>query len=244
MNEELHLLATIDFLPQRYREAKIKRSASVWRLGLVVALAAMLLSTVYFQQRNLWAARDDLAKVDVLHEAARTLAKHLADEQAKFPSVDKEAELLTYLRHPWRRTHILEAIFSSIPESVRISSLGIGFELPEKRGSEGLQALKEDPVDKTPSPARDLKRLREQFDGGHWIVTVAGTAADLAELHTYLSQLEHQNLFSKVELVSIESPQSADQTGSQFHVRIILRPAYGQPGGPEIKSQVQTESAG
>ena len=243
MNQELRSLASIDFLPQRYREAKIKRSAGAWRLGVAFALAGMLLSTLYFQQRNLWAAQRDLAKVDILHEAARTLASQLAEEQSKFPSIDQEAELLTYLRHRWPRTQILHAVSSAMPESVQMSSLNIDFELPELRGGENLQTGKEDPVDKNPSAARDLKRLREELDGGRWVVSVAGTSSDLAELHAYLNLLERQTLFSKVELVSIESPQSADQTDSRFHVRLVLRPGYGQPGGPIIEAQPEREEA-
>jgi hypothetical protein len=236
MNEELLTLSAIDFLPQRYREARSKRSASMWRLTVVFALATMLLSTAYLQQCHLWEAKDDLARIDSLHAVTVKVAQELAAEQARFPAVDKEAELFTYLRHPWPRTQILNAVLTSVPKSVRLTSFGFGFELPEKPAAEGLQTVKEDPVDKTPSPARDLKQLREQLDGGRWVVSLAGTAADLAELHAYLAKLEQHKLFAKVELVSIESPQSTESTNSQFAVRISLRPGYGQPGGPAIKT--------
>ena len=236
MNDELRSLSEIDFLPQRYREARIKRSASVWRLLMVFVFAGMLLSTAYFQQRVLWNAQDDLAKVDSLHATAVKLAAELTAEQGKFPTVNQDAELFTYLRHPWPRTQILNAILTPVPTSVRLTNLDITFELPEKRPVESSQTLKEDPFDKTPSSARDLKRLREQLDGGRWVISLSGTSTDLAEFHGYLAELERHALFARVDLVSIESPQSAESNNSRFAVRIVLRAGYGQPGGPAISS--------
>ena len=244
MNDELRSLSAIDFLPQRYREARTKRSNSVWRLLVVVVLAGMLLSTAYFQQQFLWNAQADLAKIDSQHAMAVKLSRELADEQAKFPAADREAELFTYLRHPWPRTQILNAVLASVPASVQLTSLTLGFELPEQPKGEMSQTVKDDPVDKSPSPARNLKRLRGELDGGRWVVSLTGAATDLAELHAYLAALEHQRLFSKVELVSIESPHSAEAANSRFSVRIVLRPGYGQPGGPGIETEKMSGRVG
>jgi hypothetical protein len=91
-------------------------------------------------------------------------------------------------------------------------------------------------VDKTPSAARDLKRLRAELDGGRWVIALGGTAADLAELHIYLAALERQTLFAKVDLISIETHSASDVASSRFAVQIVLKPGHGQPGGPKPKS--------
>lgn len=242
MHEELQLLNAIDFLPQRYREARLKRSAGAWRILVVIVLCGMLLSTAVFQHRLLWQAEADLARIETIHTSATRLAKAMADEQAKFPGADNEASLFTYLRHPWPRTALINAVLAPIPESIRLSNLSLGFELPERPVGEANEVKQDDPVDKSPSPARDLKRLRTELDGGRWVVTVNGSARDLADLHVYVAELERSSLFSKVELVSIDSPHTANSNEARFVVRVVIRPGYGQPRGPVIGAEKMPES--
>jgi hypothetical protein len=240
MNEDFRSLSAIDFLPQRYRDARVRRAASLWRLALVFVLAGMLLSAGFFQQRHLGNAQRDLAKVEFLHASAAKVASELAVEQHKFPAADQEAELLTYLRHPWPRTQVLAGILREVPTTMRLTNLTLTFDLPERRTAESDHTIKEDPVEKTPSAARNLKRLREELDGGHWVVSLRGTTSDLSDFHAYVAQLECNSIFAKVELVSIESPQSTEASLTRFAVRIVLKPGFGQPGGPAIEAASQS----
>jgi hypothetical protein len=234
MDESTAILNAIDFLPDRYRDAKIKRSAKVWRLLLAVVFCALLSMAGFYQQRMLWQAQAELANVEVMHAAAISMSKTLADEQAKVAEFEHEADLWTYMRHPWPRTQILNAVFSPLPESAQFNSFQLSFAKQEKPVVEGSKTLTEDPVDKTPSATRDLKRLRSEWDAGRWQVLLTGTTTDVAELHVYVAALESNKLFTNVDLLSIEAPSSPEQHHSRFILRLTLKPGYGQPGGPTI----------
>lgn len=236
MNDDIRQLSVIDFLPLEYREAKVKRSAGVWRVLVAAAFGSLLLSAAWLQQRYLRQVEADLLRIQPLYAAAQKLSAELATEQAKLPAIESEAELFTYLRHPWPRTQFLQAILNSVPKSIRLSTLALSFEVPEQPRGEAAAVPKEDPVDKTPSPARDLKRLRTELDGGHWLITIQGTATDLADLHIYLAELEHQKLFAKVDLISIETHSASEAAGARFSAQMVVKPGHGQPGGPKPTS--------
>jgi Tfp pilus assembly protein PilN len=241
MNEDLKSLCTIDFLPQRYREAKINRSASAWRVVCVFLLAGLLLTASYFQSQHLRQAREDLARVDVLYAQAQAQAKAIAASQVKNAPATHEAELLTYLRHPWPRTQILNAILATAPESVFLNSLELRFDVPERAVAERGPETTAPPLK---GPQRDLKELRDRLDGGRWSVSLRGTAEDTADLHSYIAGLEQQPLFSKVQLLSIETHESASSTECEFSAQITIRPGYGQPGGPEPTKLDEASVAG
>lgn len=234
MNEDIRQLSVIDFLPLEYREATVKRSANVWRVLVAIAFCSLFLLATYFQHEYRGRVEADLLKIEPMYAAAQKLAATLTAEQAKLPALETEAELFTYLRHPWPRTQCLHAILKQVPKPIRLTNLTLRFEQPEQPRGENAQVPKEDPVDKTPSPARDLKRLRTELDGGRWVIALDGTTTDLAELHIYLAALEAQKLFAEVDLVSIETHSAKDAAGARFSARIVLLPGYGQPGGPKL----------
>jgi hypothetical protein len=232
-NEEIGARGSIDFLPERYREARVKRQASIWRLIVAVMFGALLSSAAMYQQQVLWLAQNDLEQVAPMYAAAQKFAREVADEQAKLPAIQSEAELFTYLRHKWPRTQILSGILTPLPTSTRLTHLQLSLERPEKQVAEASQISgKDDPVDKVPSAARDLKRLRGESDGARWIVSLAGSTTDVSELHEFINAAEDNPLFTKVDLISIEAPSSADSTTIRFAIRISVVPGYGQPGGP------------
>jgi Tfp pilus assembly protein PilN len=233
MNEDFKSLNNIDFLPQRYREAKIKRSASVWRLFCLFLFAGLLITASYLQSSHLQQARADLEKVNLLFTQANNIAKSVADMQAKNAPADQEAELLTYLRHPWPRSQVLAALISTVPESVNLESLEMRFQLPERTLAERVGAASDAFKPAQTGPGKDLKQLREQLDGGHWLVSLQGTAQDSADLHSYIAELEQQPLFSKVQLLSLEAQESPTSTACKFSAQIVLRQGYGQPSGPD-----------
>lgn len=232
MNEDIRQLAAIDFLPLEYREATVKRSTNAWRVVVLIAFGSLFLFATYFQQKYRWRVEADLLQIEPIHASAQKLAATLTAEQARLPALESEAELFTYLRHPWPRTQCLHAILKQVPKPIRLTSLALRFEMPERPQEEAAQSSKEAPVDKTPSPARDLKRLRSELDAGRWVISLEGTTTDLAELHIYLAALEGEKLFDEVDLISIETHSANDAAGARFAARIALIPGYGQPGGP------------
>jgi hypothetical protein len=228
MNEDLLALRQIDFLPDRFRNAKEKRHASVWRLGLAVVFAGMLSAAALYQYHLLCLARHELAQVDLMHQSATSLTKQLADAQMQLAPLDKVAQLLTYLSSPWPKSQLVAQAVADVPDSVTLRALEIHFEKPPTGGATNpaTPPEKEDAAKNVPSAERDLARLRQSLDGGQWVIVLTGSTSNLSELHIYLAELEHQPLFAKVELVSIEAA-AAGSNQSQFVARIIVKPPHG-----------------
>lgn len=168
MNEDLLALRQIDFLPDRFRNAKEKRHASVWRLALAVVFAGMLSAAALYQYHLLRLARHELAQVDLMHQSATSLTKQLADAQMQLAPLDKVAQLLTYLSSPWPKSQLVAQAVADVPDSVTLRGLEIHFEKPPTSTAAHSAAPpeKDDAANKAPSAERDLKRLRQEYDGG------------------------------------------------------------------------------
>jgi hypothetical protein len=228
MNEDLIALRQIDFLPDRFRNAKEKRHASVWRLALAVVFAGMLSAAALYQYHLLRLARHELAQVDLMHHSATSLTKQLADAQLQLAPLDKVAQLLTYLSSPWPKSQLVAHAVANVPDSATLRGLEIHFEKAQISTTTNPAATPEQPdaAKSAPSAERDLARLHQSFDGGQWVIVLTGSTSNLSELHIYLAELEHQPLFAKVELVSIEAA-AAGSNQSQFVARIIVKPPHG-----------------
>jgi Tfp pilus assembly protein PilN len=228
MNEDLQALRQIDFLPDRFRNAKVKRHASVWRLALAVMFAAMLSAAAIYQWHLLRQARYELARVDQQHQSATALTKRLAEVQQQLVPLDKVAQLLAYLNSPWPKSQLVAAALADVPDSVVLHRLEIDFAKANEEPSTSLAANPETaaPATTGPSADRDFERLKQTYDRGRWMISVAGASSSLSELHVYLAKLEQQPLFATVELVSIEAA-AAGTNQSKFVVRIFVKPPHG-----------------
>jgi Tfp pilus assembly protein PilN len=230
----------IDFLPAAYREVSSKRKVSLWRLLVVALFGATIVGTALYQVHLNRDAELQLAGVENQYQGAMAETGRLAETQAKLQPIRATAELLTYLRHPWPRTQILTAVVTPLPEEITLSELHIFREKVQpsvvkeetaRPGAEGAAA------EKLPPAAIDLQKLREEFDNSRVVVSITGLTQDPAALHVYLAKLNRNHLFTKVTLGTIEASHDADRPGDKFSARLIVRPGYGQPGGPEPKSE-------
>jgi hypothetical protein len=233
VTELISQVAVIDFLPASYREQSAKRRTHVWR-GLVIASFAMILATSgYFQYQMYEAAKQDLAAVEPAYVAAQLATKELAEAQLKLLSEEQQAELLTYLRHPWLRGQILTAIVEPLPLSLRLNTLNLSYQADQQQMKAApAPSESQQTVDNTASAVKDLKKLRGEIDPAELVVIVTGEAAETAALHQYLAALGANELFADVELRSIEADTAKASRGAQFAVRLVVRPSYGQPLGP------------
>jgi len=66
------------------------------------------------------------------------------------------------------------------------------------------------------------------------VLMLSGVTTDSAALQQYLLVLGKSELFVKTELGSLEA-DPADRPGAMhFIARLVIRPGYGQPGGPTM----------
>ncbi len=225
----------IDFLPAQYHRRQARKRSKPWHAVAVLAFVGLVAVAAVGQQRQRRLLRAELDLLTPQYEQAAAVNARLAEVQASLNEARAEAALIAYLRHPWPRTQLLRALLEPLPEDILLTELEISNEqptatrLPERRPQPG-------DADKTRAaltPAeRDLADLRQRTDPLQTVIRLAGTTSDGAALHHYLGQLSHRSLFRKAELESIERIDGEADQGVRFRASVVVRPGYGQPGGP------------
>ena len=223
----------IDFLPAAYREAGMQRT-NLTLCALVVTIFVVLVTfAAMYQQHMRIVAQEQLAALVPSYQQAQAETKRLADLQQLLHSVEKQAELCTYLRHPWPRSQIVAVLTEQLPEEIELKELSIAREPLAIAGSEPLPAKLSEAAQAKLDPAqRDLAALRDQWDRTRIVVKLAGETDDPLALHRYLEDLDHSVLFTKVDVVAMERMPGDSVERIHFTAKIFLRPGYGQPNGP------------
>jgi hypothetical protein len=227
----------IDFLPNSYREKTVHRKANVWRLLIGGGFAAALVCSFLYQQILYRQAVRQLDELKPDYEQAQALSRKIAAMQADLKSATKQAELFTYLRHPWPRTQLLTAALSRLPDCVTLREIHISrrqtaaTDSPATRQSrkkqDDAEAKKLDPAES------DLRQLSDETASRETILVLSGSTSDTAALQRYLVALGEAKLFVNVGLTSLEANQEDRQGTWRFSAQLGVRPGYGQPGGPE-----------
>lgn len=226
---------SVDFLPASYREEGHQQRTQGWRIAVLLIIGGCLVGATIYQERLYRLAARELNEVSAQHTKTISLTSELANLETKLNQARSEAELLTYLRHPWPRTRILASVLSQLPEAITLTELHIAREMPPAA-----------PVQPSPPPTdpkaavkvplateSDLTKLREERDPAFWVVSVQGTTTEAAALHEFLGCLARESIFTKVDLGSISSSPTTPGA-SQFTARLVIRPGYGQPHGPKV----------
>ncbi|HEV2972179.1 MAG TPA: PilN domain-containing protein [Pirellulales bacterium] len=231
----------IDFLPNSYREQTVHRKANVWRLLIGGGFAAALVCSFLYQQVLYRQTARQLDELKPEYEQAEALSLKMAAMQSELKSATKQAELFTYLRHPWPRTQLLTAALSRLPDCVTLREIHILRRSNSTSDSPAarLGGKKQDDAEaKKLEPAeRDLRQLRDETISRETILVLSGITSDTAALQRYLVTLGEAKLFAKVELTSLEANQEERQRTWRFSAQLGVRPGYGQPGGPEPVSK-------
>lgn len=227
----------IDFLPVQHRQKRVQRRSQPWRIVAVALFVALLATGALSQRARKRRAEKELDEIVPQYELAVGRNRKLAELRAQLGTARNAAELFTYLRHPWPRTQLLAALLAPLPEGITIEQLQITRETPQdqapaKRYSRRENEAEDDEVDKLPPAARDLRRLRDEFDKATTVVLISGTTGDSGVLHRYLGALGRASLFTKAELDSLESAEDGPARTPEFRATLVVRPGYGQPGGP------------
>jgi Tfp pilus assembly protein PilN len=233
-------MQNIDFLPASYREQTVHRKANVWRLLIGGGFAAALVCSFLYQQILYRQAARQLDELRPEYDQAQALSRRMAAMQADLKSATKQAELFTYLRHPWPRTQLLTAALTQLPDCVTLREIHISRQQNAAADSSAvrLTGRKQDDAEaKKLDPAeRDLHQLCDETASRETTLVLSGITSDTAALERYLVALGEAKLFVKVELTSLEANHEEQQGTWRFSARLGVRPGYGQPGGPERAS--------
>ncbi len=228
-------MLNIDFLPEQYHRRRARRQSKPW-LALVsvafVCLVALAAGAQYRDYHRLQAERDQL---EPQYQQALAQKSRLDALQKELQTVQAEAALLAYLRHPWPRTQLLHAILSSFPDEITLTRLVISGETLGPKTAQKPQtptAGVKDAVVALSAAEHDLTHLRDRADSVQTVIRMAGTTTDTGALHRYLGALADNPLFSKAELEAIESHERGTTGDMLFEATLVVHPGYGQPGGP------------
>jgi hypothetical protein len=239
-------LKDIDFLPRQYREEHAQRKNQFWRLGVVVVYGALLAVAGYSQWLEKRRGEAQLAATADQHATVTAHATRLSELQAQLQTVRSQAELITYLRHPWPRTQVLAAVIEPLPAEITLDELRIHrLDPPPTYGVPGRNraaAVPEGQEDKRTPAQRDLAGFQDTIDEGSVVAILKGTTRENAALHIYLGQLGRSRLFSKVELLKIESNETTTGGVSRFEARLTVLPGYGQRNGPTPSESTLSQS--
>jgi len=240
-------MKNIDFLPDQYRKQDADRKTRMWRFAGAIVITGVLgvVALLQFSLRN--RVQSQLIAIAPQYKVAQSQAAQLATLQEELRIAEQDANLYTYLRHPWPRTQIIAAITSPLSNEMALTELQITQEEigSQRQGILGalevgpggqkldLKSQKEALAKMTP-PERDLYQLRKKCEAQQTVVNIAGTTTDTAMLRQYLARVGKSPLFVTVELCSVESASGPSEPNlSEFHIQFVVAPGYGQLNGPK-----------
>jgi hypothetical protein len=233
----------IDFLPARYQEKSTKQKTQAWRGVVVAAFCALLAAGALGQFEIERELKNHLELVRQQYDKVVAEGDKLAELQRQLREARAEAELLTYLRHPWPRTQILARVVEPLNDAITLRKLEIKQEEaatariaapPPRQPPDEAAAAKEE----LPLAQRTINKLRDPLDDAPLTVTLEGISRESAALHVYLGKLAESDWFSAVELQSIERLEDGEAEGFRFAARLIVRPGYGHPSAPPLKREL------
>ena len=248
----------IDFLPPQYHQQNASRQVKPWRIVVVTAFMLLLAAAAFAQYCQRSRAAGNLKTVESCYDETVRLGDSLRTEQARLETAQSDAELFTYLRHPWPRTQLLSALVAPLPPQIALEQILVGLETPADQADRAIsvpagarpaaaravpqslvgrgdQKPEDGRLKNAPPAQRDLERLRDQCDTAQTLLRVTGTTTDAGALYRYLHALGTPDLFAKAELRSIESLDTPGAATLRFQLVLVVRPGYDQPGGPERK---------
>lgn len=237
----------LDFLPASYRQQTARRRDRRWRAVAFVGGVLLLSGAWIYRVLDHRAAQRNHDILSAPHETAVATEKAWEAAKNRLRVANLEAELITYLRHPWMTSQMLSAIVGPMPDSMRLTELKVVRETVRNRdGAPPQMRSPAEPPDKTeaqrPDPQRDLARLREEYDNQRVVVLLSGEALEGDALHGYIRRLAASDVFVQAELTSLQRDASGERKAqpiSQFQARAVIRPGIGQPGSTEAAAQPQ-----
>ncbi len=237
----------IDFLPEKFRERYHVRYQRLWRVGVTLLFVGIVGGSASLQR---WLRQDAQRQLDELtstHVAALKINRQLASLYDRIDREKRQAALLTYLRHPWPTTQLLNQALSPLERGLTIGSLRLYAQhtappSAQQRGATAVAPQNKNSERKS-GAEQDLKTLRARYDGRRYVVEISGVTRDLDAFHRYVGKLALMPLFEHVEIARLETASPSDRQ-VEFLIRIEILPGPGQTGNlPPRQARLREEQA-
>ena len=235
-------MSDIDFLPASYRQMTVHRKANVWRLLAGGVFIAMIGFSGIYQHLLRREALADLARTGPQYDQAQALTLRQAELKRQLQLATTEAELFTYLRHPWPATQVLATALSPLPDCITLHQIRLFQDQPPPwppAASPPAQPPKK-PSEPEPAALRDLRQLRQDNDSRPRVLLLRASPPTPPPCSNICWCSAQSELFVKTELGSLEADTTDRPGAMHFTARLVVRPGYGQPGGPPCSNAKRT----
>jgi len=220
----------IDFLPERYRQATRRRRTTYWR-GVVAALFVMVFAACAAGLANVQTrVRYEHQQVSARHAQAVLREAALKQKESHLAEMKLLAELVTFQRHPWPRSRIVNHLLAPLPKSMVLEKLHIVGE--QRAVAPGGETYSEAGAEVDKSIATDLAELKQSAERIDVVVRLEGLTNDHLELHGYLQTVSRGGLFTSAEVEQIEALRDHPFATDRFTARVVVRSGWGLQGGP------------
>ena len=220
----------IDFLPQKFRERYDVRYQRLWRITVAALFLGVVGGTAALQHWLRADAEEQLEAIANPHVTALRINKELSQVYEELDREKRQAALLTYLRHPWPMTRLLNQTLTPLEPSIALESLEVTLQsvgTTPGRGDAPNRRNGKSEMPEQPGAQADLEELRHRYDGRRFFIRLEGTTRDLDAFHRYVGKLALMPLFEHVEIARLEH-RDGDEAGVEFSVQIQVRPGPGQ----------------
>ncbi len=237
----------IDFLPQRFRERYDLRYQQLWRITVATLFIGVVVGTAALQHWLRCDAEERLEAIANPHVTALRINQELSRVYQELDRQKRQAALLTYLRHPWPMTRLLDQTLTPLEPSIALESLEVVQQAispaPRLEDAPNRRNAPSETEEKAGAQA-DLEELRRRYDGRRFLIRLEGQTHDLGAFHRYLGELALMPLFEHVEIGRLEH-LAGDEGGVEFSVQITVRPGPGQAVvDPIRKEQARQQQEG
>jgi hypothetical protein len=237
---------TIDFLPDIYRQREALHRARLWWCIVVLVFGGAIGASATAQVWLRASLRRELAELAPQFAAAQAQVRELTALQTQIVRAAHEANLYTYLDHPWPRTQLLAEVVRPLPVTIRLSQVHVGEEEHARNGQPAgpRNVRPEEPnAAKASHPELDLVRLQDELDRRVATIELDGHTSDVSQLHAYVSDVNRSSLVASAHIKSLEAAAGGQPGRTQFKLRLIVKPGHCQSSEP-ASSPTMTASSG
>lgn len=224
-------MKSIDFLPEIYRQREALRRARLWWCVVVVLFGTAIGAAATAQGWLRASLHRQLAALEPEFSAAQAQVRELTALHTQIAHASHEANLYTYLDHPWPRTQLLAEVVRPLPEIIRLSQLHVGEEEHAKNGqAAGPRSVRSDEPNapKASHPELDLVRLQDELDRRQTSIELDGHTTDVAGLHAYVAEVNRSPLVASAHIKSLEATPGSQAVRTRFTLRLVVQPGHCQ----------------
>jgi hypothetical protein len=239
-------MKTIDFLPDIYRQREALRRARLWWCIVVVVFGGAIGASATAQGLLRSNLKRQLVLLEPQFISAQAQVRELTALQTQIVRASHEANLYTYLDHPWPRTQLLAEVVRPLPEVIRLTQVHVGEEEQARNGQPAgpRNARPDDPkASQASDPELDLARLQDELDRRQATIELDGHTSDVARLHDYVADVNRSRLVAAAHIKSLEAAIPNQPGRTRFTLRLIVQPGHCQSSDAAAPAPLTASSA-